>query len=61
MGGLPLCARAIVIVCEDLMIVNVHSGQQRRTGRTAHRRRGVRMAELSAAVTQQTQCSRHKI
>lgn len=58
---LPLCAGAVVVVGEHLVVVNVYAGQQRRPGRTAHRRRGVRVPKLGAAVAQQAQRARHEI
>lgn len=61
MGGLPLGARAVIVVCVHLMIVHIHSRQQGRPRRTTHRGCDVRVPKLSPLVSDGFQRLRHEI
>lgn len=58
---LPLGARAIVVICEHHVIVNVHAGEKGRPGWTAHRCRCVSMSELCPTIAQESQSAWHEI
>jgi hypothetical protein len=60
-GGLPLRAGAIVVVGVDVVVVDVHPGQERGPRGTAHGRRDVGVPELGALVPDGAQRLRHKV
>lgn len=59
--SLPLRTRTIVIVGVDIVIVDVHSGQQRASRRAAHRRRDIGMPKLRSFVPDRPQSLRHEV
>lgn len=61
MRSLPLGAGTVIIVGVHLMIVHVHSRQQRRPRRTAHRRSDVSMPEFRTLIPDRSHGFRHEI
>lgn len=61
MISLPLGTAAVVVVREDLMIVNVTTGEQRAPAWTAHGSGHVRVSQLGALVPYSLQSPWHKV
>lgn len=61
MISLPLGTAAVVVVCEDLMIVNVTTSEQRAPARTAHGSGHVRVSQLGALVPYSLQSPWHEV
>lgn len=61
MISLPLGTAAVVVVREDLVIVNVTTGEQRAPARTAHGSGHVRVSQLGALVPYSLQSPWHEI
>lgn len=59
--SLPLGTAAVVVVCEDLVIVNVTTGEQRAPARTAHGSGHVRVSQLGALVPYSLQSPWHEV
>lgn len=59
--SLPLGTAAVVVVREDLVIVNVTTGEQRAPARTAHGSGHVRVSQLGALVSYSLQSPWHEI
>lgn len=59
--SLPLGTAAVVVVREDLVIVNVTTGEQRAPARTAHGSGHVRVSQLGALVPYSLQSPWHEI
>lgn len=59
--SLPLGTAAVVVVCEDLMIVNVTTSEQRAPARTAHGSGHVRVSQLGALVPYSLQSPWHEV
>lgn len=59
--ALPLWAAAIVVVGENLVVMDVATGEKRTATWTTHRRRSVRVSHFSSFVANALQGTRHKI
>jgi len=59
--SLPLGTAAVVVVREDLMIVNITTGEQRTPAWTAHGSGHVRVSQLGALVPYSLQSPWHKV
>jgi len=59
--SLPLGTAAVVVVCEDLMIVNVTTGEQRAPARTTHGSGHVRVSQFGALVPYSLQSPWHEV
>lgn len=59
--SLPLGTAAVVVVCEDLVVVNVTTGEQRAPARTAHGSGHVRVSQLGALVPYSLQSPWHEV
>lgn len=59
--SLPLGTAAVVVVCEDLVIVNVTTGEQRAPAWTAHGSGHVRVSQFGALVPYSLQSPRHEV